>query len=182
MEMNFEIYGDSIRAGYGLKSSVYCAEVPGYEVKNFAYNGATVFDLVEDVYTKVPRKNALALVGIGVNDLIYGRDPDRIFERLVQVVLRLQDLDRKVIVEALLPVKKKYFLSLYNFSEAEINEKIKRLNDLIEKGATKYGYYYLPYDFSKKDLSTKDGLHPDEKGNDQIKIQFEDFIKSIKIS
>lgn len=180
--MDFEIYGDSIRAGYGLESSVYCAEVPGFKVKNFAYNGATVFDLVEDVYTKVPRKNAWALVGIGVNDLIYGRDPDRIFERLIQVVLRLKDLDRKVIVESLLPVKKKYFLSLYNFSEVEINEKIKRLNNLIEKGATSHAYYYLSYDFSKEDLSTKDGLHPDESGNDQLKIQFEEFIKSIKIS
>lgn len=180
--MDFEIYGDSIRAGYGLKTEVYCTEIPGFKVKNFAYNGATVFDLVEDVYTKVPRKEALALVGIGVNDLIYGRDPDRIFERLAQVVLRLKDLDRKVIVEALLPVKKKYFLSLYNFTESEINEKIKKLNSLIDKGATSYGYYYLPYIFSKEDLSTADGLHPDDKGNDQLKIQFENFIKSIKIS
>lgn len=180
--MDFEIYGDSIRAGYGLEAEVYCADVPGFTVKNFAYNGATVFDLVEDVYTKVPRKNAYALVGIGVNDLIYGRDPERVFERLVQVVLRLKDLDRKVIVEALLPVKKKYFLSLYTFSEAEINEKIKILNDLIEKGAKTYGYYYLAYDFSQEELSTKDGLHPDDKGNKQIKIQFKNFIKGIKIS
>lgn len=180
--MDFEIYGDSIRAGYGLEGLVYCAEIPGFAVKNFAYNGATVFDLVEDVYTKVPRKNSWALVGIGVNDLIYGRNPERIFERLVQVVLRLQDLDRRVLVEAVFPVKKKYFLSLYNFTEAEINEKIKKLNDLIESGAKSYCYSYLAYDFSKEDLSTIDGLHPDDKGNDQIKIQFENFIEGIKIS
>ncbi|MDO5027692.1 MAG: SGNH/GDSL hydrolase family protein [Bacillota bacterium] len=180
--MDFEIYGDSIRAGYGLKEAVYLSSLTAFKLKNFAYNGATVFDIWADVYKDIEKKKAYALVGVGVNDLIYSRDPDRIFQRLMDIVKRLKDLDRIVIVESLLPVKKKYFLSLYNFSEEEINEKIKRVNYLLQLSAKDYGYYYFAYDFSQEELSTRDGLHPDEKGNQLLKIQFEKLLKANKIS
>lgn len=178
--MEFEIYGDSIRAGYGLKDQVYLENLPGFDVKNHAFNGATVFDILEEVYKDLDFKNSYALVGVGVNDLIYGRDPERIFERLMDITKRLKSLGRRVIIEAILPVKKKYFLSLYNFSEEEINEKISILNDLLEGYQEEYGYSFLAYDFSKEDLKTRDGLHPNDEGNLQLRRQFLKFIEDIK--
>lgn len=175
--MKFEIYGDSIRAGFGLDDKPYTERIPGFIVENYAFNGASVFDVLELVYKKTNNEKNYALIGVGVNDLIWNREPKRIFERLMDIVTRLKELNKIILVESLLPIKKKYFLSLHNFTENELNEKIYLLNALLRAEAKKKDFLFIDYSFEDEPLSTRDGLHPDEYGSKQLEKQLIDFLK-----
>ena len=174
----FEIYGDSIRAGFNLKEKPYIEMISAQDIFNFSSNGASLFDFLQMAFRMDTHKDRIAIIGCGVNDLISGRDPELMAERLFEIVNRLKFLNRKVIVESILPVKKNYFLMLHPFSEEEINREIKKMNSILKENASKYEYLFLEYNFGEIGLSTRDGVHPDSSGNMQLYQQLISFLNN----
>lgn len=173
--MRYEIYGDSIRAGFGVTDKPYVDMISDYVI-NKSFNGSTVFDIVDLVYNNVEDEEAIAIVGIGINDLIMGRDPKAVSNRIFAIVDKLKNLNKKIIVESILPVKKDYFLTLYSFTEEEINETINELNNILKENESKR-YKFLEYDFTNKELETTDGLHPNDAGNNELYLQLKKFLR-----
>lgn len=176
--MRIEIYGDSIRNGYGLLEKPYTEKISSDTV-NYSFNGASAFDILELVYSQAEDKTAIAIVGCGVNDIIFNRDEDRIADRIIKIVERLLDLNKIVLVESILPVKKDYFLALHELSEDELNFRISKLNSILKESSEPYNYKFLEYAFDDERFSTRDGLHPDSYGNEQLYIQLNKFIRDI---
>lgn len=175
----FEIYGDSIRLGYNLNEKPYTELIPNAKIYNYSANGASIYDFVEMAFRINDYNERIAIIGCGVNDLIMGRKPEAVCDRIFALVKRLTFLKRKVIVESLLPVKKDYFLMLSSFSEEEINEKIKQTNEILKGNAKKYSYLFLEYDFNNNELSTDDGVHPNSFGNKELFLQLNGFLDSV---
>lgn len=163
--LNYEIYGDSILAGFRLRGKSYAEKLFYPDVKNYSFCGATVFDMLEIAYTQTQKSKSIALIGCGINDLIVGRKVDIISEKISETASRLIFLEKSVYVQEILPVKKNYFLALEDFSEDEINEKIDSLNMMLLENSSKYNYTFIQYGLKKDELSTFDGVHPDESGN-----------------
>lgn len=173
--MKVEVFGDSIRAGYKLKGESYIERIFKDKLVNYSFNGATIFDMANIIYNHLEREKALAIIGCGINDLIMGKSLETLIDRTLISIKKLKELDRIVLVEGILHIKKDYFLALHDFSEEEMNEKIQKFNRKMKEMSL--GKDFLFIDYNNLEISTFDGLHPDENGHTAMFGPLKKFVK-----
>ncbi|MDO4897158.1 MAG: SGNH/GDSL hydrolase family protein [Moraxella sp.] len=175
-DLNIAIFGDSSAAGVGVDSqddapfgrigSLLAKRLQKpIHVQLHATSGHTSFDLLHRLYAMPVRSFDVAIVSIGVNDVVK-RTSDKVWADNLQGVIDL--LARKFGVSDII------FLSLPPMHLAPslptplnglIGRRAVALSKILEQICQQQGVHYVPDEFAKSSLNrqtmfAKDGFHP----------------------
>jgi acyl-CoA thioesterase-1 len=177
--MIFYALGDSTVSGLGAHSGSYADRLfdrlvqAGHRLRevNLAESGATTADLIRDQLPRVlPGQKALSIVGIGVNDLTSGVDPQVFAKRFETIVGALRSRTTGPIVVSNLP-DISMAPAVWPAVRAPLAAQIDIYNGLIARVAERHGI--AVYDVcamtrrtlpSHPEYLSGDGYHPSDAG------------------
>jgi len=162
-------FGDSLTAGYGLAAQeAYPVKLQaalrakGYDVTitNAGVSGDTSTGGLQRLDWSIGKDTDLVIVELGANDALRGIEPSVTRQSLTEIVTRLRDDGKKVLLAGMLAPP--------NLGEDYGNEFKAIFTDLGKlEGVTLYPFF-LEGVAGDPVLNQSDGLHPTAKGIDEI--------------
>ena len=159
------VFGDSLVAGYGLKSSeafpaqlerLLRARGHAVEVINAGVSGDTTAGGLERMQWAIPEHTDAVILELGANDALRGLDPARAKSNLDRMITTLKARGADVLLAGMLAPR--------NLGEAYVHD----FNGIYPELASKHGVLFYPFFLDGVALDAKlsldDGLHPNSKG------------------